>query len=276
MRIPWRPGSAASTPSPTRSAAGLRRAFPPDVALLPRLLRRGLFDAAHGRFAGTLQAYIRSATIKRPKQGAANRKASRVHPGTSGNGTAAVRQNPIQPPDRLRHPAAAARDGGLAGRAERQPFLRRGGEAVVRQSWAPIFIIARVLDAIQDPVIGLISDRFTRCGPRGRLAFVALMTPLLGGGFYMLFDPPDAWLGNHDADGGLADGGAGAGPSRLFRRVDQLPRHGAELSDDYNERTRVTVGREVFGLLGMTFAVVLPVALTARVRRTAGLHRCSA
>ena len=60
----------------------------------------------------------------------------------------------------------------------------------------PIFIIGRVVDAIQDPVIGLISDRFTRRGPRGRLTFVALMTPLLGGGFYMLFDPPDAWLGD--------------------------------------------------------------------------------
>src|SRR5882757_9990434 len=50
-----------------------------------------------------------------------------------------------------------------------------------------IFIFARVVDAIQDPVIGLISDRFTRHGKRGRLTFVALMTPLLGGGFYMLF-----------------------------------------------------------------------------------------
>jgi Na+/melibiose symporter-like transporter len=29
--------------------------------------------------------------------------------------------------------------------------------------------------------------------------------------------------------------------------------HGAELTDDYNERTKVTVGREVFGLLGMTW-----------------------
>ena len=135
-----------------------------------------------------------------------------------------------------------------------------------------IFIIARVVDAIQDPVIGLISDRFTRFGPRGRLAFVALMTPLLGGGFYMLFDPPDCLARQPDADGGLADGGAAAGPSRLFRRVDQLPRHGAELSDDYNERTRVTVGREVFGLLGMTFAVVLPVYAHRQVRRAAGLH----
>ena len=39
--------------------------------------------------------------------------------------------------------------------------------------------------------------------------------------------------------------------------------HGAELSDDYNERTRVTVAREVFGLIGMTAAVVLPVMLTS-------------
>jgi Na+/melibiose symporter-like transporter len=38
--------------------------------------------------------------------------------------------------------------------------------------------------------------------------------------------------------------------------------HGAELADDYNERTRVTVAREVFGLVGMTGAVVLPVWLT--------------
>ena len=60
----------------------------------------------------------------------------------------------------------------------------------------PIFICARLIDAIQDPVIGLISDRFTHRGPRGRLLFVALMTPVLAGGFYMLFDPPDAWFGN--------------------------------------------------------------------------------
>ena len=40
-----------------------------------------------------------------------------------------------------------------------------------------IFIAARVIDAIQDPVIGLISDKFTHRGPRGRLTFVALMLP---------------------------------------------------------------------------------------------------
>jgi GPH family glycoside/pentoside/hexuronide:cation symporter len=54
------------------------------------------------------------------------------------------------------------------------------------QIMGPIFIFARVVDAIQDPVIGLISDRFTRRGKRGRLAFVALMIPVLAAGFYML------------------------------------------------------------------------------------------
>ena len=40
--------------------------------------------------------------------------------------------------------------------------------------------------------------------------------------------------------------------------------HGAELTDDYNERTKVTVGREVFGMLGFAVAVVLPTILTSR------------
>ncbi|MCA0303417.1 MAG: MFS transporter [Proteobacteria bacterium] len=127
-----------------------------------------------------------------------------------------------------------------------------------------IFIATRVIDAVQDPVIGLISDRFTHRGPRGRLTFVALMLPLMIGGFYMLFHPPQSI---YSQPGLLASwlfvalfvvhlGYAGVSIS--------YHAHGAELSDDYNERTRVTVGREVFGLLGMTLAVVLPTFLTAR------------
>lgn len=134
----------------------------------------------------------------------------------------------------------------------------------------PIFIFARVVDAIQDPVIGLISDRFTRRGKRGRLAFVALMTPLLIGGFYMLFDPPIAWNGDQTM---LAVWLIAAlllvhlgysGVSISYHS------HGAELTDDYNERTKVTVGREVFGLLGMTLAVVLPTFLTFKLGDTQG------
>jgi Na+/melibiose symporter-like transporter len=128
-----------------------------------------------------------------------------------------------------------------------------------------IFIAARVIDAIQDPVIGLISDKFTHRGPRGRLTFVALMLPLMIGGFYMLFHPPESLF----TDSTLLAlwlfvalfivhlGYAGVSIS--------YHAHGAELTDDYNERTRVTVGREVFGLMGMTLAVVLPTIFTARL-----------
>ena len=133
-----------------------------------------------------------------------------------------------------------------------------------------IFIFARIVDAIQDPVIGLISDRFTRRGRRGRLAFVALMTPLLAGGFYMLFDPPDSMIGDQSlmaiwllAALLLVHLGY-SGVSISYHA------HGAELSDDYNERTKVTVGREVFGLLGMTLAVVLPTYLTAKFGESQG------
>jgi glycoside/pentoside/hexuronide:cation symporter, GPH family len=133
-----------------------------------------------------------------------------------------------------------------------------------------IFIAARVIDALQDPVIGLISDRFTHRGPRGRLTFVALTLPLLIGGFYMLFHPPEAvfvqptllaiWL--FVALFVVHLGYSGVSIS--------YHAHGAELSDDYNERTRVTVGREVFGLLGMTVAVVLPTYFTAKLGDHAG------
>ncbi len=134
----------------------------------------------------------------------------------------------------------------------------------------PIFIFARMVDAIQDPVIGLISDRFTRRGRRGRLIFVGLMIPVLIAGFYMLFDPPDAWFGNQTmmaiwlmAALLLVHLGY-SGVSISYHS------HGAELTDDYNERTRVTVGREVFGLLGMTLAVVLPTYLTNRLGESQG------
>ena len=185
-----------------------------------------------------------------------------MHPGTSGNGTAA---------------SAKISFGRLIAYATLQLPLAMAALPVVLnvshfygevlkfslQVMGPIFIFCRIVDAVQDPVIGLISDRFTRRGKRGRLTFVALMTPLLAGGFYMLFDPPDGWFGNQWLMGiwlTLALLLVHLGYSGVSISYHS---HGAELTDDYNERTRVTVGREVFGLIGMTAAVVLPVMLTS-------------
>jgi Na+/melibiose symporter-like transporter len=185
-----------------------------------------------------------------------------VHPGTSGNGTAASAKIPF---NRLVAYATLQLPLAMAALPVVLNVSHFYGEVLKfsLQIMGPIFIIARVVDAIQDPVIGLISDRFTRRGSRGRLLFVGLMMPLLAGGFYMLFDPPDGWFGNQTlmaiwlmAALLLVHLGY-SGVSISYHA------HGAELSDDYNERTRVTVGREVFGLLGMTLAVVLPVMLTS-------------
>jgi Na+/melibiose symporter-like transporter len=184
-----------------------------------------------------------------------------VHPGTSGNGTAASARIPF---NRLVAYATLQLPLAMAALPVVLNVSKFYGEVLKLslEIMGPIFIFARLVDAIQDPVIGLISDRFTRRGPRGRLTFVALMTPLLAGGFYMLFDPPDAWFGNQTL---IASWLVAAlllvhlgysGVSISYHA------HGAELSDDYNERTRVTVAREVFGLVGMTLAVALPSLLT--------------
>lgn len=122
-------------------------------------------------------------------------------------------------------------------------------------------LITRVIDALQDPVIGFLSDRMT-VRRNGRLLLVMLMLPLLIGGFAALFYPPTALLGKTGLQVWLL-------VALVFVHLGysgtsiSYHAHGAELSDDYNERTRVTVGREVFGLTGMTLAVVLPSILTS-------------
>ncbi|HEX2886288.1 MFS transporter [Vineibacter terrae] len=122
-------------------------------------------------------------------------------------------------------------------------------------------LVTRVIDALQDPVIGFVSDRMT-VRRNGRLLFVAAMLPLLIGGFAALFFPPVDALGKTGLQiwllVALVIVHLGYSGTSISYHA-----HGAELSDDYNERTRVTVGREVFGLTGMTLAVVLPAILTS-------------
>lgn len=140
----------------------------------------------------------------------------------------------------------------------------------------PILIASRIIDAIQDPVLGFISDRLTH-RKNGRLMLVAATLPLMILGFFMLFDPPAMF---HPVGDDISPN-----PTMLsiWLFVSLLLVHlgyagvsisyhalGAELSDDYDERTRVTVGREVFGLTGMMLAVVLPTYLTARFGEAAG------
>lgn len=140
----------------------------------------------------------------------------------------------------------------------------------------PVLMASRVIDAIQDPLIGLLSDRLTRYR-FGRMFLVAAALPLLMGGFFMMFDPPAmfqpgsesyiehpwllaAWLFVSLLLVHLGYSGVSI----------SYHAHGAELTDDYNERTKVTVAREVFGLSGMMVAVVLPTLLVSKFGEAAG------
>lgn len=117
-----------------------------------------------------------------------------------------------------------------------------------------ILLAARLLDAFQDPLLGYLSDRCARL-PLGRSIPVILGLPLLGSGFVGLFHPPQAnqigvaiWL---IVSLLIVYIGFSAASISYFAM-------GADLSDDYHERTRVTATRSAFGLLGVLLAAVAP------------------
>lgn len=117
-----------------------------------------------------------------------------------------------------------------------------------------ILLAVRLLDALQDPLLGHLSDRCTRL-PLGRNIPVILGLPLLGAGFVGLFHPPQAnqiglaiWLTVNLL---IVYIGFSAACISYFAM-------GAELSDDYHERTRVTATRSAFGLVGVLVAAAAP------------------
>ncbi len=121
-----------------------------------------------------------------------------------------------------------------------------------------LLLVARLLDAVQDPLLGHWSDR-TRDAGRGRAIWVLIGTPLLALGMVGLFRPPD-WTGQ-------ALGGWFLGMLVLvylaFSMVQiSYQAHGAEVSDHPLERTRVTAFREGLGLIGVFLAAALPQVLT--------------
>lgn len=115
-----------------------------------------------------------------------------------------------------------------------------------------ILFVARFSDVITDPLIGYLSDRTqTRFGRRK--PWIAVGSIVLMVSAFLLFNPPAdvtntyllvwavlLWLG---------------------WTMINIPYYawGAELSDDYNERTRITGWRQFFGFLGNVSVLTIPV-----------------
>lgn len=114
-----------------------------------------------------------------------------------------------------------------------------------------IMLLVRVFDVITDPLMGYLSDH-TRSRFGRRRPWIALATPIMMLSIYQLFMPPE-----------------GAGAAHLFiwsmllsigTTMMLIPYYawGAELSPDYNERSRITGARAMMGVFGQFTAQAVP------------------
>jgi GPH family glycoside/pentoside/hexuronide:cation symporter len=125
-----------------------------------------------------------------------------------------------------------------------------------------LLLAARMLDALLDPLLGVLNDRLQR--PR---LLAGAGAALLGLGMLLVLDPPQEgvalslWLV-------LA-----LVPVYLGFSLASVSYHawGALLGDDPHERTRVVASREAFGLAGVVVASLLPTLLAPTL--DAGLAR---
>lgn len=117
-----------------------------------------------------------------------------------------------------------------------------------------ILLAVRILDAVQDPLFGWWSDR-RRARGGTRWVFVAAGVPLLALGMVGLFNPPMAGTGTLQA--WLVVNLVVVYTAFSLVTV-SYQAHGAEISDDIAERTRVTAWREGFALAGVFAASALP------------------
>lgn len=123
-----------------------------------------------------------------------------------------------------------------------------------------VLLLVRLLDAVQDPLLGYWSD-CTRERRYGRWLWVALGAPFLAFGMLGLFRPPQ-W------DSAALTWWFIGMLTLVYTAFSMIQISyqaiGAEISDHPVERTRVTSYREGLGLAGVFLAAALPEILSAR------------
>lgn len=125
-----------------------------------------------------------------------------------------------------------------------------------------LLVIARLWDGITDPLIGWISDQLPARWGRRRSVVLA-GTPLVLIASWMLLVPPVEVSGAYLLGWSLA---LYAGWTAVIL---PLSAWGAELSEDYHERSRIAAWREGFVLAGTLAALVLPVLFGVDARSDA-------
>lgn len=114
-----------------------------------------------------------------------------------------------------------------------------------------IMITVRVFDVVTDPLMGYLSDH-TRSRFGRRRPWILASTPILMLSIYQLFMPPAGAGAQHMLIWSMA---LSIGTTMML-----IPYYawGAELSTDYNERSRITGARAMAGVLGSLSAQLVP------------------
>ncbi|MDA0631241.1 MAG: MFS transporter, partial [Proteobacteria bacterium] len=114
-----------------------------------------------------------------------------------------------------------------------------------------IFALARIWDAISDPIVGNLSDK-TRTAYGRRKPWILLGTPALMVSLYFFLQPPEGV--------GLSYLVVVAIVFYLSITIVQIPylSWGAELSRDYQERIRINGYREAFTMIGILLVASIP------------------
>jgi Na+/melibiose symporter-like transporter len=125
-----------------------------------------------------------------------------------------------------------------------------------------VLLLLRIIDAVQDPLIGSVSDKFHR----QRYWVVLLGVVMLGGGFWMVFHPmathPLLWLA-------LSVVICTTGFSIASINLQAV---GGLWQVDPSERTRVASFREAIGLVGLLAASVAPAVLVQHYDSSKAFH----
>jgi Na+/melibiose symporter-like transporter len=114
-----------------------------------------------------------------------------------------------------------------------------------------ILFVARLTDVITDPLVGIYSDRM-QTGFGKRKPFIVSGSLILAGSFYALIHPPEhhieLWLFGFSI------------LVYLGWSIASIPylAWSAEITTDYHEKTRLSAARELFTIIGVVAALLIP------------------
>lgn len=131
-------------------------------------------------------------------------------------------------------------------------------------SLGTVLLLLRLVDAVQDPLIGSLSDRFAH----KRWLVLVLGCLLLGGGFFMVFTPPSA----EGALGWFALSILLCTTGYSIVAINLQALGGLWIAAEH-ERTLIAGWREALGLIGLLLASIAPAVLDQGAGKEAAFSR---